>query len=168
MYRKQTGSPDHTIAKIVTLTHVAGYENTIANLLSCCTDLNKGVNTNQPHVLLSPTLFSNIYDANPLRNQKIFLNDNPEIQWQILQQLHNSPVGSHPDISNTWDLVKWSYEGPRLHEFVEEYVKGCVKCQESKTNLPQLNTMFWYTCWKRPIPIYIHGPHHRPTKVWKL
>jgi hypothetical protein len=32
--------------------------------------------------------------------------------------------------------MKQSYEGPRLREFVEEYVKGCSKCQESKTNLP--------------------------------
>jgi hypothetical protein len=35
-------------------------------------------------------------------------------------------------------LVKWSYEGPQLCEFVEEYVKGYAKCQESKTNFPQL------------------------------
>jgi hypothetical protein len=32
--------------------------------------------------------------------------------------------------------VKQSYKGPRLQEFVEEYIKGCSKCQESKTNLP--------------------------------
>jgi RNase H-like domain found in reverse transcriptase/Integrase zinc binding domain len=120
-----------------TLMYVAGHENTIANLLSRCMDLNKGVNTNQPHVLLLPTLFSKIYDTNPLMNWKTFLDDNPETRWQILQQLHDSPIGTHPGISNTWDLVKWLYEGPRLREFIEEYVKGCVKCQESKTNLPQ-------------------------------
>jgi Integrase zinc binding domain len=51
--------------------------------------------------------------------------------------LHDSPVSGHPGISNTWDLVKRSYKGPRLREFMEEYVKGCAKCQESKTNLPQ-------------------------------
>jgi RNase H-like domain found in reverse transcriptase/Reverse transcriptase (RNA-dependent DNA polymerase) len=61
-----------------TLTYVASHENTIANLLSYCTDLNKGVNIDQPRVLLPPTLFSNIYNANPLINQKIFLKDNPE------------------------------------------------------------------------------------------
>jgi hypothetical protein len=32
--------------------------------------------------------------------------------------------------------VKRTYEGPRLQQFVEEYIKECVKCQESKTNLP--------------------------------
>jgi RNase H-like domain found in reverse transcriptase len=59
-----------------TLTHVLGHENTIADLLSRRMDLNKGVNTDQPCVLLPPTLFSNIYDANPLINQKTFLDGN--------------------------------------------------------------------------------------------
>jgi RNase H-like domain found in reverse transcriptase len=63
-----------------TLTHVPGHENTIADLLSHCTNLNKGVNTDQPCVLLPPTLFSDIYNTNPLMNWKIFLNNNPETQ----------------------------------------------------------------------------------------
>jgi hypothetical protein len=43
-------------------------------------------------------------------------------------------MAGHPGIANTWELVKRQYEGPRLRQFVEEYVKGCAKCQESKTN----------------------------------
>jgi hypothetical protein len=39
-------------------------------------------------------------------------------------------------VANTWNIVKRSYEGPRLWQFIEEYIKGCAKCQESKTNLP--------------------------------
>jgi hypothetical protein len=31
--------------------------------------------------------------------------------------------------------VQHKYEGPRLHEFIKNYVKGCAQCQESKTNL---------------------------------
>jgi RNase H-like domain found in reverse transcriptase len=68
--------PDFTY----TLIHIPSHENTIADLLSHHTDLNKGVNTNQPCILLPPTLFSDIYDADPLINQKIFLKDNPETQ----------------------------------------------------------------------------------------
>jgi hypothetical protein len=33
--------------------------------------------------------------------------------------------------------VRQHYEWPRLHEFVEEYIKGCIKCQELKMNLPR-------------------------------
>ena len=43
---------------------------------------------------------------------------------------------THPGIVNTWELIRQHYEGPRLKEFIEEYIKGCTKCQKSKTNLP--------------------------------
>ena len=41
-------------------------------------------------------------------------------------------MAGHPGISNIWDIIKQQYEGPKLYQFVEEYVKGCAKCQESK------------------------------------
>jgi len=66
---------------------------------------------------------------------KIFLEDNPDLRQDILQTLHDSPAAGHPGISNTWELVRKQYEGPRLREFVEQYVKGCARCQESKTNI---------------------------------
>jgi hypothetical protein len=84
------------------------------------------VNTEEPRILLPDTLFS----------KKIFLEDNLEKRRTILRELHDGPTGGHPGITNTWNIVKKSYEGPRLRQFVEEYVRGCAKCQESKTNLP--------------------------------
>jgi RNase H-like domain found in reverse transcriptase len=57
-----------------TLTHIPGHTNTIADLLSWRKDLNKGVNTEEPHILLPDTLFS----------KKLFLEDNPEKQQQVL------------------------------------------------------------------------------------
>jgi hypothetical protein len=50
----------------------------------------------------------------------------------VLQQIHNIPISGHPGISNTWHLVDRQYEGPGLCKFVEQYVKGCAKCQETK------------------------------------
>jgi hypothetical protein len=56
-----------------------------------------------------------------------------------LREIHDSPAGGHPRIANTWDLVKRQYDGPRLRQFVEDYIRGCAKCQESKpmTSLPK-------------------------------
>jgi RNase H-like domain found in reverse transcriptase/Reverse transcriptase (RNA-dependent DNA polymerase)/Integrase zinc binding domain len=118
-----------------TLTHIPGHQNTIANLLSQRSDLNKGVNTNEPCILLPDTLFSE-----PQHDFlcKIFLKDDTEYRWLTLWQIHDSPIGGHPGIVNTWELVKRSYEGPRLREFIKQYMKGCAKCQETKTNLPRL------------------------------
>jgi hypothetical protein len=47
-------------------------------------------------------------------------------------------MAGHPGIANTWELVKQQYKGPRLRQFVEEYIKGCAKCQESKMNMPRI------------------------------
>ena len=47
-----------------------------------------------------------------------------------------------PRITNTWELVRQHYEGHRLQEFIEKYIKGYAKCQESNTNLPR---------WKAPL-----------------
>ena len=107
------------------LEHIPGTSNTIADLLSWRPDLNKGVNSDEPCILLLDDLFS----------KKIFLADNPDKQREVLRQLHDSPSTGHPGIANTWELVRMHYEGPCLRQFVEDYVKGCVQCQESKINL---------------------------------
>ena len=107
------------------LEHISGTTNTIADLLSRCHDLNKGVNLEEPHILLPDSLFS----------RKTFLEDDPETRQSILCQLHDTPSTGHPGIANTWELVRTHYEGPCLRQFIEEYVKGCAQCQESKTNL---------------------------------
>jgi hypothetical protein len=67
-------------------------------------------------------------DNDSLLTQKIFLKDDITLQQQALREIHNSPAGGHPGIANTWDLVKRQYDGPRLRQFVEDYVRGCTKC----------------------------------------
>ncbi len=106
--------------------HIPGTMNTIADLLSCRKDLNKGVDSDSPWILLPDNLFL----------QKIFLEDDKNLRRNILQQIHDAPTGGHPRIANTWELVRQHYMGPRLRDFIEQYIKGCTKCQESKTNLP--------------------------------
>jgi len=117
-----------------TLEHIAGTTNTVADLLSRRKDLNKGVDSNLPCTLLPDHLFS---PPPPVAIKKTFLSDDPKARRQILRSLHDSPAAGHPGIANTWELVREHYEGPRLRQFVEEYVKGCTRCQESKTNMHQ-------------------------------
>jgi len=101
----------------------------VADLLSQRKDLNKGVDTTEPCVLLPDHLFT------PTHANKIFLEDNPDLWHDILQTLHDSSAAGHPGILNTWELVHKQYKGPRLREFMEQYIKGCACCQESKTNV---------------------------------
>ena len=55
-----------------TLEHIPGSTNTVADLLLRRKDLNKGVDTSEPHVLLPDHLFAP-------QICKIFLEDNPEL-----------------------------------------------------------------------------------------
>jgi reverse transcriptase-like protein/integrase-like protein len=107
------------------LDHIPRHSNTVADLLSRRKDLNKGVDS-QTRILLSPSLFLH----------KAYLEDDPNKRRAILQELHSSPSAGHPGIANTWALVNRHYEGPRLRMFVEQYVRGCLYCQELKTNIP--------------------------------
>ena len=80
-------------------------------------------------------------EQDPFLVCKIYLEDNPETQRQALHQIHDTPVGECP---NTWKLVKCKYTGPCLHKFVEQYVKGCARCQESKVITHMKCTPLYY------------------------
>jgi reverse transcriptase-like protein/integrase-like protein len=118
-----------------TLEHIPGHANTIADLLSHRKDLNKGVDS-QTRILLPLSLFLCHALCSNLTH-KIYLEDDPDKRRKVLQELHNSPSAGHPGIANTWSLVSRHYKGPRLHAFIEQYVRECPYCQESKTNIPQ-------------------------------
>src|SRR6266851_7926743 len=120
------------------LEYIPGETNEVADALSRCEDLNGGVST-EKQILLPNSLFqirrtlSHADDENDtLPACKIFLKDDLEERRQAPQEIYNSPAGGHPRIANMWDLVKHQYDGLRLHQFVEDYVRGCAKCQESK------------------------------------
>ena len=80
-----------------------------------------------PYKLAPDHLPKKIMSAN-----RVILEQDPETYHKILSEIHDSPIGGHPGISNTWDLVNRRYEGPGLRKYTEDYVKGCAKCQESK------------------------------------
>jgi reverse transcriptase-like protein/integrase-like protein len=118
-----------------TLEHIPGHTNTVANLLSCRKDLNKGVDS-QTCILLPLSLF--LHRAlHPNITHKIYLEDDPDKRREVLHELHSSSSVGHPGITNTWSLVSRHYEGPQLYMFIEQYIWGCPYCQESKTNIPQ-------------------------------
>ena len=95
-----------------TLEHIAGTTNTVANLLSCRKDLNKGVDSDLPHTLLPDHLFS-LPSPSPADSvRKTFIEDDIDTCREILHSLHDSPAAGHPGIANTWELVREHYEGP--------------------------------------------------------
>jgi len=104
------------------LKHFPDKSNTIADLLSQRKDFEGGVNPNENITILPETLSAYV----------TYLRNDPEMQRQILYQIHDTPIGGHPGIKNMWNLIKRKYTGPGLRQFVESYIKGCTTCQGSK------------------------------------
>jgi reverse transcriptase-like protein/integrase-like protein len=117
------------------LEHIPGHANTVANLLSHRKDLNKGVDSHTRTLLPLSLFLCHILKLDT--THKIYLEDDLEKRRAVLQELHSSPSAGHPGIANTWALVSRHYEGPQLCTFMEQYVRGCPYCQESKTNIPR-------------------------------
>ena len=113
------------------LEHLPGHTNTVADLLSRRADLEEGVIIDNTVTILPDHLWLNRTLMERLKRTH-YLIDNTAIRRKVLQEIHDTPIGGHPGIANTWNLVSRHYHGPRLRKFVEDYVKGCAKCQESK------------------------------------
>jgi len=72
-----------------TLEHIPGSTNTMADLLSRRKDLNKGVDSNEPCILLPNHLFT---PTNPIKVHKIFLEDDLDLRRDILQPSMTPPL----------------------------------------------------------------------------
>jgi hypothetical protein len=66
-----------------------------------------------------------------------------DLRRAILRYLHDTPTAGHPGCDETTTAVAQQFWWPGMRTWVEEYVKGCAQCQQSK-NLTH----------KRKIPLY--------------
>jgi hypothetical protein len=57
-----------------------------------------------------------------------------ETQHNIIKNHHDLPAYGHPGISQTTDLVTRYHWWPNMAKEVQNYVKGCTKCQRHKIN----------------------------------
>jgi Integrase zinc binding domain len=90
----------------------------------------KGEQDNQDIMVLNPTRLA-LMDGEP---GYICFPEDIESRQAILQCYHDHPLAGHPGICNTIALTLCHFEDTKeLRAFVAEYIKGCAKCQETKT-----------------------------------
>ena len=74
------------------------------------------------------------------KNGKIYINDrlyvpqDKEQQEQTIATCHDGPLEGHPGIKKTQELVKRQFWWLQMNKDIAEYVKGCILCQQNKSN----------------------------------
>ena len=63
---------------------------------------------------------------------RLVVGDNNQLRTQILQSLHDSPLGGHSGISSTYHKVKQLFYWPKLEQAVVDNVLACDICQHCK------------------------------------
>lgn len=56
-----------------------------------------------------------------------------QLYKNILSRYHDGVTAGHPGIWKTWQAIRRDYWWPTLRDFVVKYIRGCAKCQSSKT-----------------------------------
>ncbi|QRV93063.1 Retrotransposable element Tf2 protein [Ceratobasidium sp. AG-Ba] len=63
---------------------------------------------------------------------KIYIPDDRDLRFEILQRFHDSPVAGHQGHARTLELISREYYWPGLKAQVNRYVDTCEVCQRSK------------------------------------
>ena len=142
----------------IKLQHVPGKNNRRADALSRRPDYNQGTNDNQNVTVLPDKLFIQTLASEELeqdketlkpwvhphklklvngmwwRDNQVVVTANMPTRRTIVQMHHDLPTYGHPGISRTLELTVRRYWWPRMAQDVKDYTKGCVDCQQNKTN----------------------------------
>ena len=64
----------------------------------------------------------------------VYVPTNDSLRHAILERCHDHESAGHPGFLKTRQLVATEFWWPGLTSFVWQYVEGCAKCQQNKTN----------------------------------
>ena len=58
----------------------------------------------------------------------LYVPNNPELQWRIVEQHHDSWITRHAGRWKTLELVSQNYQWPRMSKFIGMYCSTCDLC----------------------------------------
>ena len=85
---------------------------------------------------------------------RIYVPIDRELRSDIIKKHHDTITVGHPGQYKTWEMITRNYWWPRIGNDVRRYIKGCLKCQSSKT--------------KHTKPAGKLHPHDVPTEPWQV
>ncbi|MBW0495467.1 hypothetical protein O181_035182 [Austropuccinia psidii MF-1] len=67
-----------------------------------------------------------------LLKDRVVIPKNEEIQLNILQKCHDSPLAGHPAQEKTLNLIKRDFYWAGINQFINNYVSSCQQCLRNK------------------------------------
>ncbi|MBW0514997.1 hypothetical protein O181_054712, partial [Austropuccinia psidii MF-1] len=67
-----------------------------------------------------------------LFKDRVVIPSNEELQLNILQKHHDSPLAGHPGQDNTLKLIKRNFYWSGMNQFIKDYVSSCKQCSRNK------------------------------------
>jgi hypothetical protein len=87
-------------------------------------------------------------------NNRIWVGVNELAQHHILPALHNSGIGGHSGLRETYEHVKQFFAWPKLKQSVQQFMAGCSVCQQAKLEHVKAPGML------QPLPV--------PSNPWEM
>ncbi|MBW0526298.1 hypothetical protein O181_066013 [Austropuccinia psidii MF-1] len=67
-----------------------------------------------------------------LFKDRVVISRNEELQLNILQKRHDSPLAGHPCQEKTLKLIKRDFYWAGMNQFIKDYVSSCPQCSRNK------------------------------------
>ena len=77
----------------------------------------------------------------------MYIPDYMPLKLWLIQNFYEAPAAGHPDHSKTLKLLARQYYWPKMHKDVDQFLRNCYVCQESRTSK---HALFGILC---PIPV---------------
>jgi hypothetical protein len=112
--------------------YIPGKENMPPDALSRWPGADKGQEDNQGVVVIPPEKFKIAQVSHMMPEGRGWVPPITEVKQGIMHLVHNHPMAGHPGRDETIRITKQYYYWPGMEDWVLEYVKGCVVCQQNK------------------------------------
>jgi hypothetical protein len=102
---------------------------------------------------LSDQLHYNLKDGVIRYKQRIWLDNNSQLQTKVIMALHASALGGHSGFPVTYARIKQLFYWPHMKQIIKDYVAACTECHQAKPDRTR------YPGLLQPLPV--------PTQAWQ-
>ena len=117
------------------LKYIPGKTNTVADALSRPADMDQGEQDNKDVIIL-PQQICILHTP----KGQIIIPNVKEVKRAIVSKVHDTPTAGHPGRDKTLWKVQQNYWWIGMKKWIEDYVKGCAICQQTKVQTHKRHT----------------------------